>query len=116
MNTPDKAHSQTPSQEGGQGHPRDSEAARIARARLPAGLRPETLAVRTALAPSQHGENSEALFLTSTFIQPDAQTSARRFAQMEDFTYARTSNPTVRSLEQRLAAMEAELKRRDEGQ
>jgi O-succinylhomoserine sulfhydrylase len=62
--------------------------------------------VRTALPPSQHGENSEALFLTSTFVQPDAETSARRFANMEDFTYARTSNPTVRSLEMRLAAME----------
>ncbi|MDO9091841.1 MAG: O-succinylhomoserine sulfhydrylase [Rubrivivax sp.] len=85
---------------------RASEAARIARAQLPEGLRPETLAVRTALAPSQHGENSEGLFLTSAFVQPDAATSARRFAQMEDFTYARTSNPTVRSLEQRLAAME----------
>ena len=84
----------------------DSEAARIARAKLPEGLRPETLAVRTALAPSQHGENSEGLFLTSAFVQPDAATSARRFAEMEDFTYARTSNPTVRSLEQRLAAME----------
>ena len=86
--------------------PFDPEAARIARATLPEGLRPETLAVRTALAPSQHGENSEALFLTSAFVQPDAETSARRFAQMEDFTYARTSNPTVRSLEARLAAME----------
>ena len=83
-----------------------SEAARIARAELPAGLRPETLAVRTALAPSQHGENSEGLFLTSTYVQPDAATSAQRFAQMEDFTYARTSNPTVRSFELRLAAME----------
>ena len=85
---------------------RNEEAARLARARLPEGLRPETLAVRTALAPSQHGENSEGLFLTSAFIQPDAETSARRFAGMEDFTYARTSNPTVRSLEARLAAME----------
>ena len=85
---------------------RDAEAARIARARLPDGLRPETLAVRTALAPSQHGENSEGLFLTSAFVQPDAETSARRFAEMQDFTYARTSNPTVRSLEARLAAME----------
>ncbi|RQO58731.1 O-succinylhomoserine sulfhydrylase [Paucibacter sp. KBW04] len=73
---------------------------------LPEGLRPETLAVRTALAPSQYGENSEALFLTSAFVQPDAETSARRFAESEDFTYARTSNPTVRSLEARLAAME----------
>lgn len=73
---------------------------------LPQGLHPETLAVRTALPPSQHGENSEGLFLTSAFVQPDAATSARRFAQMEDFTYARTSNPTVRSFEARLAAME----------
>ena len=85
---------------------RSDEAARLARAKLPEGLRPETLAVRTALAPSQHGENSEGLFLTSAFVQPDAETSARRFAEMEDFTYGRTSNPTVRSLEARLAAME----------
>ena len=79
---------------------------RIARAVLPKGLRRETLAVRTALAPSQHGENSEALFLTSAYIQPDAATMARRFADSEDFTYSRTSNPTVRSFEARLAAME----------
>jgi O-succinylhomoserine sulfhydrylase len=84
----------------------DDDAARQARAALPAGLRPETLAVRTALAPSQHGENSEGLFLTSTYVQPDAATSARRFAEMQDFTYSRTSNPTVRSFEMRLAAME----------
>ena len=84
----------------------DGEATRLARAVLPEGLRTETLAVRTAMAPSQHGENSEGLFLTSAFIQPDAATMARRFAEMEDFTYARTSNPTVRSFEQRLAAME----------
>ena len=81
-------------------------AQRLARAHLPDGLRPETLAVRAALAPSQYGENSEALFLTSAFVQPDAATSAQRFAQSEDFTYSRTSNPTVRSLEARLAAME----------
>ena len=84
----------------------DDEAARMARAQLPSGLRPETLAVRTALAPSQHGENSEGLFLTSAYVQRDAATSARRFAEMEDFTYTRTSNPTVRSFEARLAAME----------
>ncbi|OYU25723.1 MAG: O-succinylhomoserine sulfhydrylase [Burkholderiales bacterium PBB2] len=82
------------------------EARRIARATLPEGLRPETLAVRTALPPSQHGENSEGLFLTSAYVQPDAATSAQRFADSEDFTYSRTSNPTVRSLEARLAAME----------
>lgn len=84
----------------------DSDAARLGRAQLPDGLRPETLSVRAAMAPSQYGENSEALFLTSAFVQPDAETSARRFAKNEDFTYARTSNPTTRSFEQRLAAME----------
>ncbi len=82
------------------------ESRRIARAVLPEGLRRETLAVRTALAPSQHGENSEALFLTSAYLQPDAATMARRFKDSEDFTYSRTSNPTVRSFEARLAAME----------
>jgi len=75
--------------------------------RLPEGLRRETLAVRAALPASQWGENSEALYLTSGFVQPDAETSARRFANpQEGYTYGRTSNPTVTSFEQRLAAME----------
>lgn len=75
--------------------------------KLPEGLRRETLAVRTALPASQWGENSEALYLTSGFVQPDAETSARRFANpQEGYTYGRTSNPTVTSFEQRLAAME----------
>ena len=73
---------------------------------LPADARIETQAVRVGLQPSQYGENSEALFLTTAYIQPDAQTAARRFADMEDFTYSRTSNPTVRSFEARLAALE----------
>jgi len=73
---------------------------------LPAGLRPETLAVRTAIERSQYGENSEALYLTTGFVQPDAATSAERFASGEGYTYARTSNPTVTSFEQRLAALE----------
>jgi O-succinylhomoserine sulfhydrylase len=82
------------------------EAAQLARAQLPEGLHPDTLAVRMAMAPSQHGENSEGLFLTTGYVQPDAETAAQRFADMEDFTYSRTSNPTVRSFEMRLAAME----------
>ena len=74
---------------------------------LPPGLHRDTLAVRTALGRSQHGENSEALYLTSGFVQADAETSARRFAGTEEgFTYSRTSNPTVASFEQRLAALE----------
>jgi hypothetical protein len=55
-----------------------------------------------ALPPSQWGENSEALYLTSGFVQPDAETSAQRFANpQEGYTYGRTSNPTVTSFEQR---------------
>jgi O-succinylhomoserine sulfhydrylase len=72
---------------------------------LPDNLHRDTLAVRVALEPSQHGENSEALYLTSGFVQPDAETSARRFADpTEGYTYGRTSNPTVTSFERRLAA------------
>ena len=74
---------------------------------LPDNLHRDTLAVRVALEPSQHGENSEALYLTSGFLQPDAETSARRFAGIEEgYTYGRTSNPTVTSFERRLAALE----------
>jgi O-succinylhomoserine sulfhydrylase len=57
--------------------------------------------------PSQYGENSEALYLSSSFVHPDAATAARRFAGEEDaFIYSRFSNPTVASMEMRLAAME----------
>jgi O-succinylhomoserine sulfhydrylase len=73
---------------------------------LPDGLRPETLAIRTGLPRSQHGEHSEGLYLTTAYVQADAETSARKFANSEDFTYSRTSNPTVRSLEARMAALE----------
>ena len=56
---------------------------------------------------SPYGENSEALYLTSGFVQPDADTAARRFAgEQAGHTYGRTSNPTVDSFEMRLAAME----------
>lgn len=74
---------------------------------LPEGLHPETLAVREALPRSQWGEHCEALYMTSSFIQPDCETAARRFAaQEEGYTYSRTSNPSVTSFEKRLAAME----------
>ena len=74
---------------------------------LPPGLHPDTLAVREAVERSQWGEHSEALYLASSFVQPSAETAARRFAaQEEGYTYTRTSNPTVTSFERRLAAME----------
>ena len=74
---------------------------------LPEGLHPDTLAVRAAVERSAWGENSEALYLTSGFVQPSAEASARRFAGDEaGYTYGRSGNPTVTSLELRLAAME----------
>ena len=80
---------------------------RLPRKPLPAGLHRDTLAIREGLPPSQWGENSEALFLTSSFVQPDAATAARRFAEEEEaFTYARFGNPTVMMMERRLAALE----------
>ena len=79
----------------------------MTRQALPDKLHPDTLAVRAGIERSQFGENSEALYLTSGFVQPDAETSARRFAGTEEgFTYARTSNPTVAAFEKRLAALE----------
>ena len=74
----------------------------------PLGLHRDTLAVRAAVDRSQYGENSEALYLTSGYVQPSAEISAARFAGEEDgYTYGRSSNPTVSSFEQRLAAMES---------
>ena len=79
----------------------------IPRVKLPADARPDTLAVREGLPATAWGENSEALFLTSSFVHPDAATAARRFANEEEaFVYSRFGNPTVMMMERRLAAME----------
>lgn len=80
---------------------------RLPRTNLPADVRLDTLAVREGLPPSQWGENSEALFLTSSFVHPDAATAAARFANEEEaFVYTRFTNPTVMMMERRLAALE----------
>ncbi|MBK1616300.1 O-succinylhomoserine sulfhydrylase [Rubrivivax gelatinosus] len=74
---------------------------------LPADARRDTLAVREGLPCTEWGENSEALFITSSFVHPDAETAARRFANEEEaFVYSRFSNPTVTMMERRLAALE----------
>jgi O-succinylhomoserine sulfhydrylase len=84
-----------------------SDFKKLPRVDLPPGVRLDTLAVREGLPPSQWGENSEALFLTSSFVHPDAATAAARFANEEEaFVYSRFSNPTVTMMERRLAAME----------
>lgn len=73
----------------------------------PKPLHRDTLAVHAAVPRSQYGENAEALYLTSGYVQPDAETAARRFGgEEEGYTYSRLGNPTVTSMEMRLAALE----------
>jgi O-succinylhomoserine sulfhydrylase len=69
--------------------------------------RPATQAVRGGTWRSEHGETSEALFLSSGFTYDDAETVAARFAgEEEGMTYSRLQNPTVQMLEERIALME----------
>ena len=69
--------------------------------------RPATQAVRGGTWRSEHGETSEALFLTSGYTYDDAATVAARFAgEAEGMTYSRLQNPTVAMLEERIALME----------
>ena len=69
--------------------------------------RPATQAVRGGTWRSEHGETSEALFLTSGYTYDDAQTVADRFAgEADGMTYSRLQNPTVAMLEERIALME----------
>lgn len=85
----------------------DSSSKRLPRVNLPADARLDTLAVREGLPATQWGENSEALFLTSSFVHPNAATAAARFANEEEaFVYTRFTNPTVMMMERRLAALE----------
>lgn len=69
--------------------------------------RPATRALRGGTWRSEHGETSEALFLTSGYTYDDAATVAARFAgEAEGMTYSRLQNPTVAMLEERIALME----------
>lgn len=67
----------------------------------------ETLSVRAGTERSQHGEHSDAVYLTSSFVFGSAAQAAERFANREPgHIYSRFTNPTVSAFEQRLAALE----------
>ena len=69
--------------------------------------RSATRAVRGGTWRSEHGETSEALFLTSGYTYDNAQEVADRFAgDAAGMTYSRLQNPTVAMLEERIALME----------
>jgi O-succinylhomoserine sulfhydrylase len=67
----------------------------------------ETLAVRAGQARTNEGEHSEAIFPTSSYVFETAAHAAARFSGDEPGNiYSRFTNPTVRTFEQRLAALE----------
>ena len=71
------------------------------------GWKPATQAVRGGLMRSQHGEISEALYLTSGYAYDSAEQAMRRMAGEEPgFVYSRYGSPTCEMLQQRLALIE----------
>lgn len=67
----------------------------------------ETLAIRAGYEQTHEQENSEAIFPTSSFRYQSAQQAADRFGGVEKGNvYSRFTNPTVRTFEKRLAALE----------
>lgn len=67
----------------------------------------QSLAVRSGYTRSPEGEHSEALFMTSSYVFDSAAHAAARFAGEDPGNvYSRYTNPTVRSFEDRLAALE----------
>lgn len=72
----------------------------------------DTLGVATNLihggtVRSQHGETSEAMFLTQGFVYQSAEAAEARFKGEDDgFIYSRYANPTVDMFEKRLCLLE----------
>ncbi len=67
----------------------------------------DTLAVRAGQVRTPEGEHSEPIFPTSSFRFNSAAQAAARFGGSEPGNiYSRFTNPTVRTFEQRLAALE----------
>ena len=70
-------------------------------------LQQDTLAIRGGYQRTHEDEHSEALFLTSSYVFENAEMAAKHFSnEIQGNVYSRYTNPTVRTFEQRLAAME----------
>ena len=68
----------------------------------------DTQAIRAGSLRSEFGENSEAIFLTSSYVFDSSAQAAARFAGAEPGNiYSRFTNPTVTMFQDRLAALEA---------
>ncbi len=71
------------------------------------GAHLDTLAVRAGIARTNEGEHAEPVFLTSSYIFDSAADAAARFSgDSPGNVYSRYTNPTVRTFEQRIAALE----------
>lgn len=67
----------------------------------------QTIATRGGYQRTHENEQSEALFLTSSYVFESAEMAAQSFSdEVEGNIYSRYTNPTVRTFEQRLAALE----------
>ncbi len=67
----------------------------------------DTLAVRAGQVRTAEGEHAEPIFPTSSYVFDSAAAAAARFSgEQPGNIYSRFTNPTVRTFEQRLAAME----------
>ncbi|MDK2776434.1 MAG: O-succinylhomoserine sulfhydrylase [Pseudomonadota bacterium] len=67
----------------------------------------DTLAIRAGQQRTAECEHAEAIFPTSSYVFNSAAEAAARFAgESEGNVYSRYTNPTVRTFEQRLAALE----------
>ncbi len=73
---------------------------------LRAGLRPRSRLAHAGTRRSGYGENAEALFLTQSFVYPDAASAERLFAEGGGYVYTRHGNPTVDMFADRLADRE----------
>lgn len=67
----------------------------------------QTIATRGGYQRTHENEQSEALFLTSSYVFESAEMAAQSFSdEVDGNIYSRYTNPTVRTFEQRLAALE----------
>ena len=71
------------------------------------GYRPATTAIHGGILRSQFGENSEAIFLTQSYVYESAEEAAARFKGDDPgFIYSRYANPTVAMFEERMRLLE----------
>ncbi|MDQ2633728.1 MAG: O-succinylhomoserine sulfhydrylase [Pseudomonadota bacterium] len=69
--------------------------------------KPATQLVHSGTLRSQHGETSEAIYLTQGYVYETAEAAEARFKGEEPgFIYSRYANPTVDMFEKRMCALE----------